>query len=414
MMKKVFRVFGYVVCGLLIVLCILMIVSASVFGASKTVSIFGANVYVVENNELPTAPEGSAVLVKKCGPSDLEPGNPVLYLKSDENDEPVLGYVNGLAARDGVYYITVEYKDGNYEFPESKLVGLAKYSSSFWGGVIRFIKTPVGVMVIAVLPCAALILFELIRISVANRPEPEVIPKVKNADEPPHTDVKLSVDKEGKALYAKDRTLKPLPKDNDVLFDYSGRQKGMAAAKPAKAERPIIPLTDKKPTPEPEVRKVPESTGKLFDVRLPSVEETAADAKPEPISAPGVKERSNVREKTAELPTIPSKKANGDAFFAQPSVGRQLAPQIGRQRRPQPPKISERVLDDIDDREPRKPLEESAPHVKPERAAGKRSTQILASKSFDDLLSDDDDVPYSRSSSDKAVDDILAGIDRRK
>lgn len=416
MKKKVFRVFGYIVCALLIVMCILLVISASVFGSGGTVGIFGANVYIVTDDELPTAPKGSAVLVKKCGPSDLEPGNPVLYLKADANDEPLLGYVSDLAARDGVYYITVEYKGGSYEFPESKLVGVANYSSTFWGGVIRFIKTPVGVMAIAVLPCAALILFELVRISAANRPEPEVIPKVKNADEePPHSDVKLSVDRDGKALYGKDRSLKPLAKDNDVLFNYSGRQKSARTETPVKIERPIIPLTDRKPAPAPKEaeRKVPDSTGRLFDVKLPSVGEPVAEELPEPIRAPGGRsEKPKVREKTAELPPVTVKKPSGDAFFAQPSVGRQIAPQIGRQRRPQPPKISERQLDDEDEQEQRKPLEEDASRNVPERTAGKRSARILASKNFDDLLSDDDEKPYSRSRSDKAVDDILAGIDR--
>lgn len=402
MSKKIFRVLGYIICALLIVVCILLIVATSLFGAQKTVGIFGANVFIVDNDDIPSAPKGSAVLVQKGTSADLEEGKLVLYLKADEDDAPTLGYVKQLAARDGVYYITVSHKNSTYEFPEAKLVGRADYSSTFWGRFIGFIKTPIGIMMIAVLPCASLILYDIIRAAAANRPEPEVVPVVKNVEEkPPHTDIKLSVDTEGKALYAKDRSLKPLPKANDVLFNYSGRQRE-TKKEPSKNERPIIPLTDRKPNPATPKSETPDKTGRIFDVKLPSdAFDTSGSAKPtaEPKQRAEAPDRETVSVKTAELPAI-NKKAAGDAFFAQPSAGRQIAPQIGRQRRAQPP------ADEADD-------VRQAP-AKPEKTAGKRSSRILASKSFDDLLSDDDDdAAYSRSRSDKAVDDILSGLNRR-
>lgn len=394
MNKKVFRVLGYVFCGLLICLCILLVIASSVFGAQKTVDVFGVNVFVVDNDDIPSAPKGSAVLVKKGSCADLEEGKLVLYLKADAGETPTLGYVKGLEARDGVYYVTVSYKDTDYEFPESMLIGRADYSSRFWGGVIGFIKTPLGIMLVAVLPCAALILYDIIRAAAANRPAPEVVPVVKNSDdEPPHSDIKLSVDTDGKARYAKDRSLKTLPKDNDVLFNYSGKQKSVKKELP-KNERPIIPLTDKKTqsaAPKPEIS---EKTGKVFDVRIPADDLSTADTSTVQIELPS--------DRTAEIPTVGERKKNRDAFFAQPSAGRQAPPQIGAQRRTGQPSA---------------PAEEPAPSAvrpKPEKTAGKRSTQIIASKSFDDLLSDDDDTTYSRSRTDKAVDDILAGLTRRK
>ena len=419
MKKKVLRVFGYVFCGILMVLCILLVIAASVFGAKKTVDIFGINVYIVENDDIESTPSGGAVLVQKGAAAELEEGKLVLYLKSDEDDAPTLGYVLDISARDGVHYITVAHKNSTYEFTESKLVGRADYYSKFWGAVIRFIKTPIGIMLIAVLPCAALILYDIIRTAAANRPEPEVIPKVKNADgEQPHTDIKLSVDREGKALYSKDRSLKTLPKDNGVLFNYSGKQ-NMPSKEPSVTARPIIPLTDKKPKaasmPVPQ-----EKTGKKFEVTIPA--DTAVTEKitripsaPEaelPASKPEQKATANTvseryspsldktpSERTAELPSINKKPSGGDAFFAQ-SSGRPSAPQIGRQRRPQQPSEDEAAS------------RTSSP--RPEKTAGKRSTQILASKSFDDLLPDDDDQAYSRGTNDTAVDDILASINNRK
>lgn len=403
--KKIFRVLGYVLCAILMILCILLVIASSMFGAKKTVDIFGANIYLVETDDIPSAPKGSAVLVKKGTAAGLEEGKLVLYLKSDANDAPTLGYVKELTARDGVAYITVAYKNEPYEFPESKLVGRADYSSKFWGGLIGFIKTPLGVMIIAVLPCAALILFDIARAAAANRPEPEVVPKVKNADEEaPHTDVKLSVDTEGKASYAKDRSLKPLPKDSDVLFSYSGRQKSVPKNVP-RSERPIIPLTDKKTRPISKEPSDNNPTAETVETAEPlftrsSAKPNPAAIRPEPKTPAGVlnlEKTSNnkVSERTAELPDLTPKATNDDAFFAQSSVGMKPIPQIGRQRASQTP---------VDD------AQTHSAHAKP---TGKRSAQILASKGLTDLFSDDDERPAPRRTDDAAVEDILAGLERK-
>lgn len=47
------------------ILCILLIIASSMFGAKKTVDIFGSNIYLVETDDIQSAPKGSAVLVKK-------------------------------------------------------------------------------------------------------------------------------------------------------------------------------------------------------------------------------------------------------------------------------------------------------------------------------------------------------------
>ncbi len=424
MRKKIFRGIGYFICTLLMILCILLIIQTATFGTHRNLGLFGMKVYIVENDDLPTAPMGSAVIVKKCATAELEEGKAVLYLRSEAADNPTLGYVENISDRDGVHYITVSYHNEPYEFPEAKLVGVANYSSVLWGGVIRFMRTPLGVMIMAVLPCAALILFDVIRASAAKRPEPEVVPKVKNVDEERHVDVKLSVDPEGKALYSKDRNMKTLPKNSGVLYDHTAKQKATKPEMPAK-NRPIIPLTDRKPAVKPEETsgKVSENTGRLFDIKIPadmpvsekrSLADEVIPENDEAIrtAAPTARFKKTavheeppiVNEKTNELPII-GKKTNDDAFFAQPSVvGRQIAPQIGKSV----PEHNADLDDEISENAPR------ASHAKPERTAGKRSSQILASKSLDDFFADDDDPHSTRNVRDKAVDDILASINSRK
>lgn len=413
MKEKIFRVLGYILCALLIILCIVLIVMSSAFGSTKTVEIFGYNIFLVENDEIVTAPKGSAVIVKKCTATELEEGKLILYLNPNANDAPALGYVSELTGRDGVPYITVVDKNNEYEVAESKLIGRADYASLFWGKLLGFIKTPAGVAVIAVFPCAALILFEIIRAVAASRPEPEVIPKVKNSEEDkPHTGVKLSVDNDGKALYSKDRNLKKLPKDSDVLFNVAGIQKN----KPKEQERSvtsIIPLTDRRPQEPSPKPQVPKKRGEVFEVTIPpELMEPSVGAAPETNDKPTRDDviidtpqfvnptykkmnQEIVPEKTAEIPTLSkSNQQTGahrtDAFFAQSSP-----PQIGKQRRATPPSESE--------------------IPKLEKGAGKRSTQILASKNIDDLFSDDDDDrSFPGRVNSNPVDDILDSIKRRK
>lgn len=433
-MKKFFRVLGYIVCVLLIILCILLVITSALFGAKKTVEVFGANIYITENDNFDGIPKGRAVLVQKTAADDLETGNPVLYLKEDENDNPTLGYVTEISQSDGVNYITVSYNDKTYEFSESKLIGLAEYSSAFWGGVICFIRTPIGVMVLAILPCVALVLIDIIRAVIARRPEPEVVPKVKNADEETtHTDVKLSVDTEGKAEYSKDRNLKPLAKDNSVLFNLMGRQTPQTTPK---NERPIIPLVDRPNNANSAAPKIDSTvpkadiqgkTGRVLNVTLsldntvtekedfhidfkkPDIsamqaEKSLADEPSRNIIAPEKSDKPRVSEKTAEIPIITPKNET-DAFFAQPSVGRQLAPQIGKKRKSKMDAQAEAEVEEL--------LEERSQR-KAEKTAGKRSTQILASKSLDEIFADDDDIPYHGTVSDKSVDDIITSLEQKK
>lgn len=426
MNKKVFRVLGYILCGALICLCILLVIAGSVFGAEKSVEVFGANIFIVDSDDFETAPRGSAALVKKGNCSDLEVGNLVLYRKAGE---PTLGYVRGIEARDGIFYVTVldnANKDATFEFPEAALIGRAEFSSKFLGGILRFIKTPLGIMLVAVLPCAALILYDIVRTAALNRPGPEVMPTVINADEEtPHSDIKLSVDNDGKARYSKDRSLKPLPKDNTILFDYSGKQKAAKQEAPKK-ERPIIPLTDKR-SPAPK----PAQTGKKFDIKIPADDVEIGEPKaPRSSTKTATIQMERHADKTAELPQKEEAKKSRDAFFAQSAVGRQAPPALGRQRpvgdlaagaatSVSPPKIGGQAGGQVGaqrranpENQP-SPQKEPAPRPKIEKTAGKRSTQILASKSFEDLLSDDDDNEYPQSKRDKALDDILSGLTRR-
>lgn len=432
LVKKIFRVIGYVICGLLLALCILLIISAAVFGARNTVDVFGFNIYIVQNDTITTAPKNSAVIVQKCSAYELEAGNLALYLGSDADSTPALGYVKNIQIMDGTHYVTVTVNYNDTTFAESSLVGRADYSSLMLGKTITFIRTPLGVLFIAVLPCVALVAYDILRAAAATMPPPEVIPQVKNGDADDFEDEsgqvlsaaratgsKISVNNEGKATYSRNQNAKKPESAGNVLYSYSGRQQRKTE------ERPIIPLTDKNADISKPAFKLPEKPSSGY-TSIINIGEPTAEPKQTPTAEPRTPnnvavgryaqntesapepekpQQNKASGKTAELPSI-TKKDTGDAFFAQTTTPtfnedaiRRIAsspakaPQLGGRSEERSSAIPGRTA----------------------RTARKRSTQLIAQKGMDELFSDDDDTldRRRRSSADSVVDNIM-GTDRRR
>lgn len=400
--KKILRVFGYVVCGILLALCIVLIIAAAVFGSKNTVDIVGFNIYLVQSDNLTTAPKDSAVIVKKTSAYYLDEGNLVMYLGDDEDKTPALGYVTDIHVNDGAYIVTVNAGGNDVSFADSQLVGRADYSSVILGKIILFIRTPLGVLFIAVLPCIALVIYDFLKAAAAKVPPPEIVPQIKNVDGDSFEDEsrqinaarmsgsKIAVNDDGKAVFSRKRGGDQTENAGDVLFSYSGKQQKRSEPKPE--DRPIIPLTDKnndliKPT-----VKLPERPSSGYTSIINIGSEPTAEPKRSPIFeeprtpnnvAIGRYAQNSETDssdngsggKTAELPKLPKRDA-GDAFFAQTDT----------------PTFSEDAIKRLN----------NAPQLgggsekgimagRTARTARKRSTQIIASKGLDDLLSDDDD-----------------------
>ncbi len=377
--KKVARVIGYFFCGLMLAVCIIMIVTAAAFRSSDVVGIFGFNIYMVQTDDIQTAPRNSAVIVQKCELSDVITGKLLLYTKG-EDKTPTMGYAKEYYAEDGVYYIKVMENSGDYILPESDLVGRADYCSTVLGSIIGFVKSPFGMFCVAVLPCIALILYDIIKAFAAKLPPPEVIPQVKNMpDEDFANRAGISVSADGKGTYSRS-SVKSGKAADDVLFSYAARQK-----KVEREQRPIIPLTDKKPSepvaqkPAPIVKPITENDVNTFKVEIPSEKVTTRKK--------GTEGTAKKREKTEELPIF-QKDDTSDAFFTQSKV-----PQISKLLPKKQP-----VAEDNRD-------EEKSSF--PTRTSSKRSSQIIANKRVEDLMKDEDD---KRDKNRYEIDDILSGI----
>lgn len=378
--KKVARIIGYVFCGLMLAICILMIVTAAAFRSSDVVNVFGFNIFMVQSDDIQTAPRNSAVIVQKCELSDVIKGKLLLYTKG-EDKTPTMGYAREYYAEDGVYYIKVMEKEADYTLPESDLVGRADYCSVILGSIILFVKSPFGMFCIAVLPCIALILYDIIKSFAAKLPPPEVVPQVKNM---PEEDIPsrsgISVSSDGKGTYSRN-SAKTGKAPDDVLFSYAARQK-----KVEREQRPIIPLTDKKTSEPVEQKRAPvvkpiaEDDVKSFKVEIPS--DNIVTRKK------GTEGAAKKAAKTEELPIF-QKDDTSDAFFTQSKV-----PQIGKYLSKKPQAAVEEPEDDKN-------------AAFPSRASTKRSSQIIANKRFEDLMKDEDD---KRDKNRYEIDDIISGI----
>ncbi len=412
--RKIIRGAGIAVCVLLFLLCVFLLIISAAFGSDGVVGAFGYNLYVCEESAYEGLASGSAVVVERCEPYDLDEGMLIMYcMPAEEGEKPytALGYTETVTHKDGVYSITVsDTEDNKTLISQGDFIGRAGWSSPALGKLISFSLTPWGVLVMAVLPCLVLIIYSVIKGVVDAQPLPEIEPQFKNSErEEPKPQSGISVKADGNAEYSCSANSKAPHTADSVLFTY-GTKNGKSPA----AMKPDVPASQPaKPAPKPAAKTAPAASEKTANsggvpssVAARKYIDSATAAHP-PKSAPAkpaAEEKKpvaagKVSGNTAEIPQIPKKKKN-DAFFTQSS-----APQIGRQR----PSAQNRAVIDLEDALATVNDKRESTNKKAD-ATSKRSADILAAKRRDELMTDDDD---SRDKSRYEVDDILAGIDRR-
>lgn len=370
--KKIARVIGLTVASLLGVIFLLMVISAAAFGSAGTVGVFGFNLFICDSSDYDSIPAGSAVISTSCAPYDLEEGNLVLYTTDpeDKNAPLAMGYYADFKMTDGVYYLHLVNNSDSTVISEDALIGKAGWCSPFLGAFIRFVRTPWGVLVMAVIPCTLLILFDVLRVKTYEKPIPEVIPQVKNQDDRP-AQPQLTVGESGGASYKRNPSGKPSVSADSVLFTFDSAKKQhdepSTGSAPRMSDADVLSLLN---APSPRFGQKPEKP------------------RPEPplFTAP------------AEKPASAPEKKRSDAFFAQSE-----APQIGRNLTGKQTAKSSRSIIDLEDALAAAPSRTARPE-------SRRSADILASKNRSDLITEDDD---SRDKSRYEVDDILAGIEKR-
>lgn len=170
--KTFYIIFG-AIDALLLLATVFLLVTAIIFRGSSAPSLFGHNVFLVDSDAFSIVKKGSALIVDKVNPKDIAPGNIIIF--TDEEERNRIGEVQETASDGGIYTFTVKNDaGGSVAVGQSHIVGKGVYYSEFIGGIVSFATSPAGICIIAILPCAAFVIFEVIGIIRRRAPQPEV------------------------------------------------------------------------------------------------------------------------------------------------------------------------------------------------------------------------------------------------
>ena len=174
--SSVARAVGVVVGIALIVFAVFLAVTSMLFsfGSGSAPDIFGYNVYIVQDNDFYRLKAGTAAIAQKVWPDEVNNGELIIYNRY-ENGGAQLAKVNSSTLKEGVMSFDVETQGGeNITISQSQLVARVNYCSDFLGALIGFAMSPFGVMTIAILPCLAIVAFEIVKFIFSKRPVPQV------------------------------------------------------------------------------------------------------------------------------------------------------------------------------------------------------------------------------------------------
>ena len=157
----------------LLLATVFLLVAALLFRGGSAPALFGHYVFLAETDAFSAVKKGSALIVDPVELQDIAPGNIIIF--TDEGGSDRIGEVRETSSDDGVYTFTVRTDiDSNVTVGQSHIVGKGIYYSELLGAVVSFATSPAGVCLIAILPCAAFVIFEIVGIVKRRAPQPEV------------------------------------------------------------------------------------------------------------------------------------------------------------------------------------------------------------------------------------------------
>lgn len=174
------------VCSVALAVTALILISVSIvftFGGDAP-GFFGSNIYIVKTDAFELIKKGNAVLVSAVPPEEIHAGNIVIF----QNSEKQFGIaeVHEAVLSDGVYsFSALSERGAKITLSQGQITGKAMQVSAFLGGLIGFAKSPSGVLIIAVLPCIAILLYEAVRAVMNNFSGENDVSPVKKQEEVP-------------------------------------------------------------------------------------------------------------------------------------------------------------------------------------------------------------------------------------
>ncbi len=428
--NKVFQIVLRVVCAIMLVVALFLGIVAAFYTVGGGVpNIFGSNVYLVKTDAFDLLNNGTALVAKQVHPSEIMPGNIVIF--NIENDMPALAEIQSNERVDGVYSFTaLTENDKLIVLSQSQIVAKGTSFSDFWGAVIGFAVSPIGMLVIAVLPCLVIIIIEISKFVSKIMPQPEIETVKKQLEVPTYSpefernrkhssgraaamraysdsdDLDDSIglyDAKVKHSTSVERErLEPRSADSDPLFYQPKRQpqrkqntsssmplsskKLNEAIAAAKAERELLAMSKLREETVKEVQK-----NRSAAIAAEKEQENVAK------SAVSAKKTSEIPVKSA-APEPQKNKASAEAENIGPAPLPEFKPEFKPAQRQSKPKPALRLSQD-----------DNVKQYNPTK-----QKQVTTSiPRLDALLNEDNETP-GKPSKNYDIDDILAGIDRKR
>jgi hypothetical protein len=249
-------------------------------------SLFGNNIYIVKTDAVEFLKPGTAIFTSKVPFDEIIQGDIVVY-RNPENDLIGMAEIETAAQNNNVFtYDAISERGTEIILIQSQIVGKATQYSDFFGAIIGFAKSGAGVMVIAVIPCMIILIYEGSKAIFAAKKKQGEIKPVKKQDEIPTYVPRQKMSGRASAVkeYAKDeiseeddydRMLAEIEdgfdgeKEDDFPLFKPPASKAVAIGKPApKAAPRTAPLSQKRlnqAIAEVNARKIPENTGRITD-----------------------------------------------------------------------------------------------------------------------------------------------------
>jgi hypothetical protein len=173
-----------ILCGFLALFTLFMLTMSLIFSiGGDAPSLFGRNIYIVKTDAVEALKPGTALFTRAVPFDEISSGDIVVF---NSGDRIGLAEIETAEQSENVYrYEAISERGVEIILVQSQIIGKATQYSSFFGALISFAKSSAGVMLIAVIPCIIILVFEASKaIFGVFKKENEITP-VKKQDEIP-------------------------------------------------------------------------------------------------------------------------------------------------------------------------------------------------------------------------------------
>jgi len=166
---KIANIFYNVIIGLVIALAVLLVVSKlPIPGNYKVLTVLSGSME-------PAIHTGAVVVIKPSGEYNI--GDVITFGETGKDKTPITHRINNIYVKDGKPVFVTKGDANNStdmrEIGKEEIQGKVLFSIPFLGYVLEFVKTPLGFGVVVILPAAAIIIDEAIKIFKEFKKKPE-------------------------------------------------------------------------------------------------------------------------------------------------------------------------------------------------------------------------------------------------